>query len=624
MAENWTALGTKEYSLTVEPAVSLSGSIDFLFNGKPVSGQATGSAGSTLTADYTVNAEVHGDATKYVKFSLVVDGKEVGNKVITVSKTGEYSGSLSYEFKDAGEHSVKAIIYEGDNMSDWTQLAEKDISVKITAPVKEPTIEVSLSPTTVKPNDTVTATIKVTNPNDVQITGTVYLGYVENQQFQTKYQANVTVPANGSKVITTTFTPAEWGMSAGTYSVGAQGKFNINGNNIVVSSNGVTLTVEKETAILPPKVTLSVSPNPATAGKTIDVVAKIYNPNTQSGKVTVSLKITYPDGSTKTAVPQGWSNISVGANSYVNLSTQMVFDEPGNYTITASAVLTVGQAQKSAESNPVTLSINSPNAPKPPVMKLATDRQSVTVGEQVTATVTIINDTGYDIEGGKVEIILNGEPAVVKQVGTIKAGGQGGVSAKVTIDKAGQNSLIAKGTFTINGQSINASSNAVTISAVPPAGDDFAVYLSYPNKVTAGEGFTLTVSVRNTGKNLIDSAKVKVTATQYDGNGNPVATIGPLTANLSNIAPGEASSQNVIVVTKDVPGELTGQVSVTADFSDGKTMNKSATFGVQVTAPSGGTSGGAEGELNISTPLLIGAGLVGLLLVMRHEGGGKR
>ncbi len=619
---DWTTLGTREYSITVNEAVSLSGSIDFLLNGNPVSGEATGGINSTLTAEFSVSAEVHGNATKYVKFSLVVDGKEVGSKVVKITSSGTYSDKISYQFTEAGKHNANAIIYEGDNMTDWTQLAEKGISVTITAPVKNPTIQLSLNPTEAKPTDTVNATMAIDNPNGESITGMVYLGYVDEstKQFVPKFSKQVTVPANQSTTVTTSFTPQGWGLGQGTYSIGAQGKFTINGNNVVVSSNPVTLTVEGQETVLAPQVSVTASPNPASVGQEVTISATVKNPNNQSGKLSAILEITYPNGTKKSLTPDGWSNLTVPANGTAHLSYGFTPEEAGNYTVEVKATLTIGQIQKSAESNALTLSVNNQNAPKPPTLVLSAQPTTVVAGKPINVSITVENMAEYPITSGRINVLVDGEKTATIDVPEIDAGKEKTVSTSITLNTLGKHSISSEGTFTINNQTVNAKSNSIPVTVIPPQGKNFKVVLSYPNSVTAGSGFTLSVSVMNTGEDPIVTCYAVLRATQYDEEGNPVSTVGPVTMKLGGIKAGESSSASTLIMSKDVPGQIAGTVEVTATYPDNSKLNKGATFTVQVTSPSGGGSGEAEGEMSITTPLLIGAGLVGLLLITRsHE-----
>jgi len=628
MSAEWTTLGTKTYTISVEEAVSLSGSIAFQLNGNPVSGQAKGSVNSTLTANYTVSAEVHGSAKKYVKASLLVNGKEVGSKTLTITETGTYKMALPYQFEDAGDYEVKAILYEGDNMTDWTELAQSAISVTITAPVKNPELKLELSPIDAKPTDKVTAIITVGNPNTVEITGTVYLGYVDSSthQFVPKYTKQVTVPANNSATITTQFTPEDWGLSPGTYDVGVQGKFTVNGNSVVVSGNSVQLTVEKSSSgtVNPPVVTVSVSPNSVTVGEKVTITATVKNPNNQSATASAVLEITDPDGLKKSLTPNGWMNFSIPANGTKALTYEFTPSKAGVYEVDVNVIMAVGQVQKSAKSNTASITVNSQNAPKPPELVVGADKNTVEPGEPVSVGVTIKNMAQYPITGGKVNILVDNNVVATLNVPEIGVGKETTLNKQITLNKLGKHEVSANGTFTINGQQVSASGNAIPITVVSPQGDDFMVYLSYPNSITAGDGFTLSISVKDTGQTHIIQCTAKVTATQYDENGNPVATIGPLTVNLGEIHIGQSSSNSVMIMSKDVPGQITGNVEVEAKFSDFKTMSKEASFNVQVTSPSPTPGGETSGGISISTPVLIGAGLVGLLLLTNRHGGEKR
>lgn len=621
---DWVTLGTKEYTLNVESAVSLSGSIDLYFNDRPVTGDSvTGGVNSTLTAKYTIDATVNGNATKYVKLTIEVNGQEAKSKVIEITQSGTYRDELSFQFTQSGNYVVKAVIYEGDNMADWTELAEKDVNVKITESVENPSIQLKLDKTTATPDEPVNATITVTNPNNYQISGTIHLGYVANGQFQDKFQQNVTVPANASTPVQHQFKPSDWGLEPGnTYDIGAFGQFNINGNEITVSSNAVQLTVESESEIQPPEVALSATPNPANVNETVQIKAVVKNPNSQSGKVTVELQITDPNGNTTHAIPEGWSNVDISANGTKTLQYSFTPTKSGNYIFIANATLTIGQVQKSATSNTLTLSVNEEGSPAPPEMSLATDKSQINAGDPLQVIVNIKNVASDPIENGTVKILANGSVVATAQVGQIQPNESAMIQKQITLDTPGDISLVASGTFTIAGKQVNSTSNTVKVKVLAPQGDSFAVYLSYPNSITAGDGFNLTVSVKNTGTNDITSAKAEVSATQYDENGNPVATVGPTELDLGSIKPNESSSDSVLIMSKNVPGKITGTVKVTANFSDGKTLTKQATFSVDVTAPGGGTAGG--GEVQISTPVLVGIGLIGGLLILAKRRGEGR
>lgn len=509
-------------------------------------------------------------------------------------------------------------------MADWTQVAEKAISVKVQTPPEAPTIELSLSANEVKPTDTVQALITIKNPNNTEVSGTIYLGYVENQQFKTIAQKSVTVGANSSTSVTLTFTPEDAGMQAGqTYDVGVQGKFTINGNTITTSSNVVSLTVEQPQEIQPPVLHLSVNKTSVNVGDTVVLTLTVKNPNSQSGTFTGTLTYNV-NGTVKNLVPNGWSNVTIGPGETKTLTYSFAPQEAGTYTFLVNGTLTVGTVQKSATSNAVTVTVNKPSSIAEPTLDISVSPTSVTAGGKVTVSVTLKNnDSSHTITSASVQILVNGTTVKTLTLQNIAPGKSAGASAEITLDTPGQNQIQATAKVTFDtGDTMSVASKVVTVTVTKPAGKDFSVTLSYPQSITAGDSFSVTVLVENIGSEKITSAQGTYALTQYDQNGNVVATYnGNIT--FGEIDPGQSSSQVFIIVTKNVPGTISGNVSVTATFADGTTLSKSATMSITVNAP--GSTPSNEGtfsgivEFVTTHPILVGLGLVGLLLLTRHE-----
>jgi hypothetical protein len=286
--------------LTVSPATTV-------FLGASVSAQANWPSDETPTGTVTYTAYATADCT----------GAAYAGPQTSVITANSVAVSSARAFGDAGGYSWQAA-YSGDDFYNPTSICVPLTVLKLT-----PTLSLAVAPNPTTAGGAVTATATLTGATSTAGGSVTYTVYADNMcatpvtpaQISTKTVTNGAVPT--SDLIT---------MSrAGVFYWRAS--YTGDPNNAATTSACLALTVGKAS----PTLTLSVVPNPVTAGGTVTGKATLSGAvSAANGTVTYTV-YTGSTCATQLSVTNNPSTKSV-TNGTVPASDPMVFDQAGTYS----------------------------------------------------------------------------------------------------------------------------------------------------------------------------------------------------------------------------------------------------------------------------------------------------
>jgi len=235
----------------------------------------------------------------------------------------------------------------------WQSLGTKEISITVKAAnVNEPAISISLDKTSAYPDETVTVTATITNPNtNYDATGGELVIYanVNNALATIIDKSGLSVPAGKSITVTATFTPDSIGMTTNgiikNATIYALGKFTVGGNTFdSIKSNEVDFTMKLyQITVSTPSFTLLKNGQPFSGGDVYDTdtlgTEVDYSVNTpKSGEPaqgSIKFETVVKDGSGNTVYDQsttkGYSTVKSSESDKLTLAIGKL--NPGSYTI---------------------------------------------------------------------------------------------------------------------------------------------------------------------------------------------------------------------------------------------------------------------------------------------------
>lgn len=235
----------------------------------------------------------------------------------------------------------------------WQSLGTKSIDITVKAAnVEEPTLNLSLDKTTAYPDETVTVTVDITNPNanyDATDGEVVIYANVNNALATIADKTGITVPKGSSSKLTATFTPQDIGMITNgiikNATIYALAKFTVGGNTFdSIKSNEVTFTMKLyQITVSTPSFTLLKNGQPFSGGDVYDTdtlgTEVSYAVNTPKANIpaqgSTKFETVVKDGSGNTVYDQsttkGYSDVTSPKSDKLTLAIGKL--NPGSYSI---------------------------------------------------------------------------------------------------------------------------------------------------------------------------------------------------------------------------------------------------------------------------------------------------
>jgi uncharacterized repeat protein (TIGR01451 family) len=547
--------------------------------------------------------------------TAVAGGSSVALSGGTVAASSNCTVTVTVTSSTAGTHTntIPTGAVTTNNAGSSTAPASDTLTVN--AP---PAIAKSFTPVTIAPAGTSTLTITLSNSNSVPLTGVAFtdaypaaIANAATPNASTTCGGTVTaaagggsvalsggaIPASGSCTVTVNVTTNTVGSHGNTIPAG--GVTTINGGSNTAPASA-TLNV---TALVPPSVAKSFSPDAITTGQTSTLTITLSNTNGQT-LTGVVFTDNYPAAITNAAAPNAsttcggivtaaagggsvaLSGGSIPASGSCTVTVTVTSNTAGSHgnTIPAGGVATTNGGSNTA---PAAATLNV-TALVPPGVTKSFAPSAITAGQTSTLTITLSNTNGQTLTG---VVLTDNYPAAITNAAAPNASTTCG--GTVTAAAGG-------GSVALSGGAIPASGSCtVTVNVTS------ATAGAHANTIPAG-GLSTTEGGANTSP---------ATATLT------VSALAPPTArksfNPATVAPGQSSTLT-ITLTNGNAAAITG-VAFTDNYPAGITNaappNASSTCGGVVTALAGGSSLAlsgatipASGNCTVSVSVLLAPG----------------
>jgi uncharacterized repeat protein (TIGR01451 family) len=391
--------------------------------------------------------------------------------------------------------------------------------------------------------------------------------------------------AGASTTVTIVVTPT----AAGTLTDSAAASMSV--TDATPSDNSVILTTQVSAPTGPDLALSGSAPTSAIVGSQLTYSLTVTN-NGSAGATGVTLTDTLPADVTFVSATGGVTPASgvltftigsraAGASSNITI----VVTPTAAVTLTDGAAVTMNQTDPTPADDTVTLTTTALIEAAPDLALSGTAPSSVTVGSNLTYSLTVTNNGTTEATGvtlsdtlpsGATFVSATGgvtpvEGALSFSIGGLAAGASTSVTIVITPTAAGTLTDSASASMSQTDPTPADNSVSLTTAVASQAAPDLALSGTAPGSGSVGNKVTYTLTASNngsagaTGVTLTDTLPSGVTFVSGTGGVAPVN--GVLTFNIGNLAPG-ASASFTIVVTPTAAGTLTNTASVSLNQTD--------------------------------------------------------